>query len=108
MNAVDTAAVTAFPEITMLLVIRDAGWTFLPQEPGREQLDGFRTWPEGWCDGIRIRSGSDVLAIRTNPNGALVWEHTGTLVDVITELLALPAPGALNAPHLIIGNSPDQ
>jgi hypothetical protein len=92
----------------MLLVIRDAGWTFLPQEAGCDQLDGFRAWPEGWCDGIRIRSSSDVLAIRTNPDHDLVWDCTGTLVDIITELLTLPSPGDPTAPRLIIGSGPDR
>ncbi|MCS7477504.1 hypothetical protein ACFFQW_35980 [Umezawaea endophytica] len=97
----DAAALQAFPEIQYLLIIRDGGWQFLPQEQGRAQLDGFRAWPEGWRDGIRIRSATDVLGIRTNPNHELVWELTGTLVDVISELLALPPPGA---PRLLWGS----
>jgi hypothetical protein len=107
-NAVDNAAVLAFPEIEYLLIIRDGGWRFLPPEPGRDQLDGFRLWPEGWCDGIRVRSGTDVLGIRTNPDDAIVWERGGSLTDVVTELLALPAPGEPNAPRLIIGRGPDR
>jgi len=106
-NTVERAAVLAFPEIELLLVIRDGGWRFLPQEPGREQLDGFRTWPQGWRDGIRIRSATEVLGIRTNPDNWVVWECTGTLVDVVTELLALPAPDEPNAPRLVLGHGPD-
>ncbi|GLZ29379.1 hypothetical protein Lesp02_15690 [Lentzea sp. NBRC 105346] len=107
MNAVDAAAVAAFPEIEMLLVIRDGGWKFLPPEPGRDQLDGFRTWPHGWRDGIRIRSATDALGIRMTPDQEIVWERTGTLTDVIGELLVLPAPDEPNAPRLVLGLGPD-
>ncbi|MFD9734890.1 hypothetical protein [Umezawaea sp. NPDC059074] len=107
-NAVDTAAVAAFPEIAMLLVLRDAGWTFLPRGSDPDQLDGFRTWDDGWCDAIRVRSGSDVRAVRTNPDDHLVWIRTGTLVDVVTELLVLPVPDDSTAPRLVIGSSPDR
>ncbi|WNV83703.1 hypothetical protein [Umezawaea sp. Da 62-37] len=106
MNAVDDAAVAEFPEIAMLLIVRDGGWRFLPQEPDRDQLDGFRQWPEGWRDGLRVRSGTDALGIRTNPDGDIVWERSGTLTDVVTELLSLPAPGDPSAPYLIIGSGP--
>lgn len=108
MNTAERAAVLAFPEIELLLVIRDGGWRFLPQEADREQLDGFRAWPERWRDGIRIRSATDVLGIRTNPDGDIVWERTGTLADVVGGLLALPAPDEPNAPRLIIGGGPDR
>jgi hypothetical protein len=107
MNAVDTAAVQAFPEIEYLLIIRDGGWRFLPQEAGLEQLDGFRAWPQGWRDGIRIRSATDVLGIRANPHHDIVWERAGTLIDVIGDLLALPAPDEPNAPRLVLGHGPD-
>jgi hypothetical protein len=107
-NDVDNAAVLAFPEIEYLILIRDGGWRFLPQEPGRDQLDGFRQWPEGWHDGIRVRSGTDALGIRTDPSGGLVWERAGTLTDVVTALLALPAPWESSAPRLIIGTGPDR
>ena len=107
MSAVDDAAVLAFPEIEYLLLIRDGGWRFLPQEIGRDQLDGFRQWPEGWRDGIRVRSGTDALGIRTDPDGAIVWERSGDLAGVVNGLLALPTPDAPGAPRLIIGSSPD-
>ncbi|MEO6085987.1 MAG: hypothetical protein ABIQ18_23040 [Umezawaea sp.] len=106
MNDVDNAAVLAFPEIEYLILIRDGGWRFLPQEPCRDQLDGFRQWPEGWCDGIRVRSGTDALGIRTDPDGLIVWERAGTLADVVNGLLALPTPDEPNAPRLIIGSGP--
>jgi len=107
-NAVDRAAVAAYPEIGLLLVIRDAGWRFLPPAPGQDWLDGFRAWPGGWRDGMCVRSVGDALAIRTNPDGDLVWEHTGTLVDVVTELLVLPVPGDPSGPRLVIGSSPER
>ena len=107
MNAVDTAAVLAFPEIEYLLIIRDGGWRFLPPESGVEQLDGFRAWPRGWRDGIRIRSATDVLGIRTNADHEIVWESTGSITDVISGLLALPAPDEPNAPRLVLGHGPN-
>jgi hypothetical protein len=105
-NDSDREAVYAFPSIEYLLIIRDGGWRFLPQEDGRDQLDGFRPWPDGWRDGIRIRAATDALGIRTNPDHDVVWEHAGTLVDVVTELLALPTPGTTHAPRLIRGSGP--
>lgn len=108
MNAVDAAAVAAFPEIEMLLLIRDGGWRFLTPEPDRDQLDGFRIWPQGWRDGIRIRSTTDVLGIRINPEHNIVWEKTGTLVSVIADLLMLPAPDEPNSPNRVLGCAPDR
>lgn len=107
MNDTDRQAVDAFPAIEYLLIIRDCGWRFLPQEDGRDQLDGFRAWPDGWRDGIRICSDTDTMGIRMNPDHDVVWEHAGTFVDVVTELLASPTPGAAHAPRLIRASNPD-
>jgi hypothetical protein len=49
-----------------------------------------------------------VLGIRTNPDHQVVWEMGGSLVDVVTELLALPAPAEPNAPRLVLGSGPDR
>ncbi|HEX9338260.1 MAG TPA: hypothetical protein VF892_20345, partial [Pseudonocardiaceae bacterium] len=95
-----------FPELAELITIRDAGWTFLPlrrDEAGRpDELDGFREWPGGWIDALRVRSGTDAMALRRAPGGpmAIVWELAGSLSDVVAGLLALPAPDQPTAPRL--------
>jgi hypothetical protein len=103
----DTAAITDFPELAGLIMVRDAGWRFLPLRHNNNgepaELDGFRLWPGGWLDALPHRSATDAMALRRAPGEplAIVWELAGSLTDVVTGLLALPAPTAHGAPHLI-------
>lgn len=107
----DTEAVRRFPELLPLVVMRDAGWRFLPVEVddhGPTQLDAARVWPGGWRDAIRVRSATDALGIRMHlARREITWEETGTLLEVVSELLVLPMPGTRLAPHLVLGTAPD-
>jgi hypothetical protein len=111
----DAEAVRLFPSLQNLILIREAGWRFLPiDDPGdpNAELDAARIWPCGWRDCVRIREETDALGLRirvpadqhTAP--AIVWERSGTLAEVVHQLLALPAPGARLAPTLAIGTAP--
>ncbi|MFS8103703.1 hypothetical protein LFM09_41935 [Lentzea alba] len=109
----DAEAVKLFPSLQLLILIREAGWKFLPiDDPGDPNavLDAARVWPAGWRDCIRVRDEADALGLRIRvPDGepaAIVWELSGTLGEVVHELLALPAPGTRLAPTLIIGAAP--
>jgi len=106
----DAEAVSRFPELAQVVLIRDAGWKFLPVEVddnGPIQLDASRVWPDGWRDAIRVRSATDALGIRMRvEHHVIVWECTGTLAEVVGALLALPTPGTRLAPHLSIGAAP--
>ncbi|MEU4803618.1 hypothetical protein [Actinosynnema sp. NPDC023587] len=62
------------------------------------QLDGFRQWPGGWADGIRVRHAGEALGIRTDPDQRIVWEETGPFGEIAGGLLLLPAPGHRLAP----------
>ncbi|NUT95268.1 MAG: hypothetical protein HOY78_24905 [Saccharothrix sp.] len=63
----DEAAVRAFPALAGLVAIRDAGWHFVHQrvvDGIATEVGGFRLWPDGWHDAIRVRSSTDALAPR--------------------------------------------
>jgi hypothetical protein len=111
----DAEAVKLFPSLQHLILIREAGWKFLPiDDPGDPNavLDAARIWSAGWRDCIRVREETDAIGLRirvpadkhTAP--AIVWERSGTLAEVVHELLALPAPGERHAPTLITGAAP--
>jgi hypothetical protein len=107
----DADAVRLYPELADLIRLRDAGWRFIPvntADGAPVELDGFRAWPGGWVDGIRICSGTNVLGIRTSPDEppAITWERTGTLPQVVAELLVLPAPRDRLAPRLVVASAP--
>lgn len=103
-----------FPELRPLIDIRNAGWKFLPVGNGPDipELDAARVWHGGWRDALRIRTATDAMGLRirlpadnhTRPE--IVWEFSGTLADVVGELLVLPMPEARAAPNLIIGSAP--
>ncbi|GGP51986.1 hypothetical protein [Saccharothrix coeruleofusca] len=99
--------VRAYPPLRHLLYLRDAAWRFLPLQPGRDQIDGVRVWPDGWRDAIRFRDADDALGLRLDRDTAITWEHTGALADVVQELLALPHPRSRLAPRLAKGRGPE-
>lgn len=103
----EAAIVAAYPVLRHLLDLRDGGWRFLPIEAGREQIDGFRDWGGGWRDGIRFRDPGDALGLRLDRDGAITWECTGSLAEVVQELLLLPEPGSRSAPRLTKGSARD-
>ena len=111
MRHADAAAVRDFPELAGLILLRNSGWLFFPPRTADGELtevDGFRDWPYGWIDAIRIRSRTDVMALRIDghePPG-IVWEQTGNLTQVIDGLLSLPAPDDRSAPRLVRASAP--
>jgi len=106
----DDEAVRRYPELAHLITLRESGWRFMPvtTDDGRPtEVDGFRAWPGGVTDGIRIYSATNVLGIRTTPTDppGLVWERTGTLGQIVAGLLSLPAPGTPLAPRLVVASA---
>lgn len=107
----DDAAIRAFPALAALIAIRDAGWTFVHRDTVEgvpTQVDGYRVWPGGWIDAVRVRDEDDAMALRTDgdePPG-IVWERTGPLTHVVQELLSVPAPGDRLAPRLVKATGP--
>jgi hypothetical protein len=107
----DDAAIRAFPALAALIAIRDAGWAFVHRDAVGgvpTQVDGYRVWPGGWIDAVRVRDEDDAMALRTDgdePPG-IVWERTGSLTQVVQELLSVPAPGDRLAPRLVKATGP--
>jgi hypothetical protein len=60
-------------------------------------------WPDGTVDTLAVRGVIQALAERTNPAGHPVWRQVGTVVDVIAQVKALPAPDTPDAPQQVIG-----
>ncbi|SER92213.1 hypothetical protein [Actinokineospora terrae] len=108
MPPTDTVAVAAYPELQHLIDVRDAGWVFSPtlDDDGVTQIYGFRHWPGGWIDLLVIHHSTNTAAARATHDGGLVWNRTGTLVDVIDQLVDLPDPHDPLAPRLVIGRVP--
>ena len=101
-------AVAEFAELRRLIELRDSGhWLFLPTVHDDETIDlrGVRTWPDGSADAIRVCFTTDAAGVRTDRDGGVVWRLEGGLVEVVDELIALPAPGAPGAPRLVKGTS---
>lgn len=111
MSAADEAAVLAFPTLGGLIAIRESGWTFLfPRMlngvPVR--VDGYRNWPGGWLDAIRVHSDTDAMGLRSDgrePPG-IVFERIGSLTHVVEGLLTLPTPDTRLAPRLVRATAP--
>jgi hypothetical protein len=108
-------AVQLFPSLQHLVLLREAGWRFLPVEgvdTGGPVLDGVKQWPEGWRDCVRVKDETDALGLRihvaanAHVESEIVWEFSGTLEETVHELLAMPAPGDRFAPSLTIGSAP--
>ncbi len=107
----DGAAVAAFPALAGVITLREANWSFVHLNVIRgvpTTVEGFRAWPGGWIDAIRVLGDTEAMALRTDgaePPG-IVWEKTGTLADVIEALQALPAPDHRLAPRLVRATGP--
>lgn len=107
-------AMRLYPSLKSLALLCDAGWRFLPIEGDEDTavLEGFKRWPDGWRDCIRIREENDALGLRIRMSAdrhtrpVIVWEHSGSLADVVHRLMGLPTPGMRLAPALAIGTAP--
>ena len=109
----EARAIWLYPSLKSLVLIRDAGWRFLPIDTeGAGELDATRVWPGGWRDCIRVRDETDALGLRIrmpadqHSKPEIVWEDSGGLADVVNALLVLPAPDTRHAPKLTIGSAP--
>lgn len=100
----EAAACAVYPSLRHLLDLRDGGWKFLPLVAA--QLDGFRQWPDGWTDCVRVRHAGDALGLRMDRDHRITWEHAAGLGEVVRELLLLPPPGHRLAPRLARGHGP--
>lgn len=94
------------PHIAALERAVEAGFRFssLADERG---LAITALYAERWCrDGvvetIAVRGMAEAIAARTRvedyPRGDPLWQHLGTVAEVVAELLALPAHGSRGAP----------
>jgi hypothetical protein len=104
----EAEALRTFPELITLRTLKAAGWKFRTRLDEADQLvgiDGWHDWPGGWRDGLGIRSSTDACGIRKFGDD-LVWDFSGTLSDVLAELLVLPRPGDRTAPRLVVGSAP--
>ncbi|MBB5808210.1 hypothetical protein F4560_007978 [Saccharothrix ecbatanensis] len=99
--------VARYPELGRLVDLEAAGWSFIHRfdAEGVDRVDAFREWPDGWLDCLRVRSATDAMALRSAGGDppAMTWEKTGGLVEVVGELLTLPAPDERTAPRLVLG-----
>ena len=106
---IDTeAALAEFPELQHLIDLVNAGWVFLPSmiDGVVNELHGVRMWPGGWADGVRVRGMADARALRSDFDGGLVWERSGSLAEVVDALITLPPPETQGAPRLVKGSAP--
>ncbi|MGQ0840013.1 hypothetical protein [Actinokineospora sp.] len=106
MRSTPDRALVAYPQLRRLIQLRDNGWMFIPVAiDGRlDELRGVRTWPTGWAEAIRVNNITDAAALRTDPDGRIVWARDGGLVDVVDALAALPAPELLGRSGLVVPN----
>lgn len=97
-----------FPELRRLRDMVITGWTFIPIVADGEVIEvrAVRVWPKGWSDALRVAYVTDAGALRCDPQGGVVWQHEGTLAEVVDSLVELPEPGSSAAPYLVIGRAP--
>ncbi len=85
-------------------------WDFLPvfDAAGRlERFTGSFMWEaDGFVDALRVKSETDTAAIRVDRAGGKVWERDGAALDVLHQLVELPAPSDPRAPRLVVGSAP--
>lgn len=101
-----------WPALRSLLRMRGSDWRWLrpplDDDGNPVELHGLRAWPDSpVVDAIRIRMDTDVLGVRVDCEGGLLWYRDGDLTSVVDALLELPAPWDPGAPRLVIGSAPD-
>lgn len=87
---------------------RDAGFTFLHLRDGIgiTAIHAERHCPTGVVETITLRARTEAVAARYRTEdyenaGNPLWQRIGTVLEVITELLELPAHGEPGAPVLV-------
>jgi hypothetical protein len=106
MTESDRRAVALYPELQRLIDIRELGWVFRV-EPTADLLvvKGLYLHKAGmvyWADMLEIRALTDAAAVRLNPDRDVVWNVTGTLVDIVDGLIQLPHPSSPFAPRSVL------
>jgi hypothetical protein len=108
----DRRAVALYPALQRLVDIRGIGWVFqlvTDDDGGVTAVKGFFMHKVGmvyWADMLQIRNVTDAAAVRLNPERQVVWQATGTMVDIIDGLIQLPHPTSPFAPRLVLGKKP--
>lgn len=105
MTPLDRMAIAAFPTLRRLVDLRDRpGWVFMPKlEDGQcVAVQGICAWPQGFADTLHFESVDDAAAQRIDHSGAVTWDESGTLVEVIDKVLdKLISPDDPLAPRLV-------
>lgn len=98
------------PAIEPFTTLLRRHWKFLPEfdaEGLLERFTGSFTWElDGFVDALRVKSETDAAAIRVDRAGGKVWERDGDTLDVLHQLVDLPAPSSSLAPRLVNGSAP--
>ncbi|MFF1612231.1 hypothetical protein ACFVYA_30995 [Amycolatopsis sp. NPDC058278] len=85
-------------------------WDFLPEfdADGRlERITGSFTWEaDGFVDAVRVKGETDAAALRVDRAGGKIWEREGDTLNILHQLVELPAPSDPRAPRLVIGAAP--
>lgn len=96
------------PHIAALQRVVEAGFQFTSFGAERgaavTALYGERWCRYGVVENIALRGMNEAIAARIRvedyPCGDPLWQHSGTVAEVVAELFALPAHGASGAPAL--------
>ncbi|MBC6450540.1 hypothetical protein [Actinokineospora xionganensis] len=104
------SSITRFPELAELAALRDNGWQFrlLHDDNGELVCVACSRNHGAHTDAVFVFDRTHVVASRvlTEEHGGVVWLKDGTdLVEVVRELVNLPAPGEPGAPSLVIRGS---
>lgn len=101
----DRVAVATFPELCRLVDLRDRpGWMFMPKvvDGACVAVQGICAWPQGFADTLHFESVDDAAAQRIDYSGAVTWDESGTLVEVIDKILdELISPDDRLAPRFV-------
>lgn len=107
MNITEEEALRRFPELHALITIRRAGWSFRRLGNREHELVGLVGSYSAWryTDALWIYNRANVIGVRVLDEaygGGVVWQKdTGTLSEIVHELLGLPEPGHRLAPTLV-------
>ena len=111
MQIAEGEALRRFPELHALVTLRRANWIFrLVGHPdtGLEGIVASHSQRQ-YTDALWIYDASTIIGVRVLDEaygGGTVWKKgTGTLQEVVHELLGLPEPDHRLAPRLVTGSS---
>lgn len=103
-------ALRRFPELQSLVDLQDAGWTFRLMGSRDQGIEGVVASysRQQYTDALWIYDQSSVIGVRIldeSYGGGTVWsKESGTLSEVVHELLGLPDPADRLAPRLVKGS----